>query len=56
VGGAFAVGYNSTVLTGAGGSALRGAPMPAGGSLEPARAVRAAREALAKGNARRQRR
>ncbi|MBY0490990.1 MAG: Ig-like domain-containing protein [Gemmatimonadaceae bacterium] len=56
VGGAFAVGYNSTVLAGSGGSALRAGPAVVGGSLEPRAGTRAVRGALPTGAARKDRR
>lgn len=56
VGGAFAVGYNSTVLAGSGGSALRAGPAVVGGSLEPRAGTRTVRGALPTGAARKDRR
>ncbi len=56
IGGAFAVGYNGTVVTGSGGSALRDAAPVTRGSLEPRAGVRATRGALPTGRARKERR
>ena len=57
VGGAFAVGYNSTVLAGTGGSALRaGLPTAALGTLNPSSAARRRPHPLPSGAARRDRR
>lgn len=56
IGGAFAVGYNSTVLAGAGGSLLREGIAKAAGSLEPGARGRAVRGAMPKGGARKARR
>jgi uncharacterized protein YjdB len=56
IGGAFAVGYNSTVLAGTGGSALRAGPALVGGTLDPRAGTRAVRGALPSGKARKDRR
>lgn len=55
-GGAFAVGYNSTIVSGSSGSALRGAVQAAAGSLDPAPGARRSARVMPAGPARRDRR